>query len=352
MTHTSTVPAPQPVRTGRLTSHGRWARLRRTWLGPALVAPSFILLAVFVYGFIGFTVFISLTQRWNPFNRDTTLRADTLGNYADLFSTPRFQADLRNTVVFTLLFLIASVALGLVLAILVHHVVIGRAFFRSVFLFPYALSFIVTGVVWRWIFTPQTGANLLLRASGASDAYASMTGRPLQPDWITDHRVVGELNGVLESIIPGGTYLHTHVGIPLALIPVVIAAAWQLGGFAMAMYLAGLAAIPDEVREAALMDGAGPLQTYRKVILPMLRPVTLTTVVILGHVSLKIFDLVYAMAGSGVGFSTDVPGIFVYEQMFRALHYNAGAAASIVMLLLVCAVVVPYLARTYAREDS
>ncbi|WP_142213132.1 carbohydrate ABC transporter permease [Streptomyces sp. SLBN-118] len=340
------------TRTGhRRNAPGRWARLRRNWLGPALVAPSFIGVGIFVYGFIAFTVFISTTERWNPFNHDTTVRDGVLGNYSDLFATPRFQADLRNTVVFTLLFLFVSVAVGMALALLVHHVVVGRAFFRSVFLFPYALSFIVTGVVWRWIFTPQTGVNLLLRATGVSSAYQSLTGKPLQPDWITDPDVVGQLNGVMEALIPGGTYLHAKMGIPLALIPVVIAAAWQLGGFAMAMYLAGLAAIPDEVREAAMMDGAGPLQTYRKVILPMLRPVTVTTVVILGHVSLKIFDLVYAMAGSGVGFSTDVPGIFVYEQMFRALRYNLGGAASIVMLLLVCAVVVPYLARTYTRED-
>jgi glucose/mannose transport system permease protein len=353
MTQKTTVPETPPVRrSSRTRRHGRWARLRHNWLGPALVAPSFILICIFVYGFIGFTVFVSLTERWNPFNGDTALRPGVLDNYSDLFATARFQADLRNTVVFTVLFLAAAVVLGLFLAILVHHVVAGRAFFRSVFLFPYALSFIVTGVVWRWIFTPQTGANLLLKATGVSGVYESATGKPLRPDWITDPRIVGDVNGVLEAVIPGGTYLHAQMGLPPALIPVVIAAAWQLGGFAMAMYLAGLAGIPDETREAALVDGAGPVQTYRKVILPMLRPITVTTVVILGHVSLKTFDLVYAMSGSGVGFNTDVPGIFVYEQMFRALRYNLGAAASVVMLLLVCAVVVPYLARTYTREDS
>jgi glucose/mannose transport system permease protein len=130
------------------------------------------------------------------------------------------------------------------------------------------------------------------------------------------------------------------------MIPVVIAAAWQLSGFAMAMYLAGLGTISHDIREAAQLDGASSWRIYRDIVIPLLRPITISILIILGHVSLKIFDLIFAMSGSGPGFATDVPGIFVYEQTFRATRYNLGAAASIVMLLLVSIVIVPYLART------
>jgi glucose/mannose transport system permease protein len=128
--------------------------------------------------------------------------------------------------------------------------------------------------------------------------------------------------------------------------PVIIAATWQLSGFAMAMYLAGLAAISDDIREAASLDGASKFRVYKDIIVPLLKPITISTMIILGHVSLKIFDLIYAMSGSGPGYATEVPGIFVFEQTFRATRYNLGAAASVVMLFLVCLIIVPYLARS------
>ena len=140
-------------------------------------------------------------------------------------------------------------------------------------------------------------------------------------------------------------------GIPLAMVPVAIAATWQLSGFVMALYVGGMATISDEVREAARIDGATEFQVYRKVIIPMLRPVTISVFVILLHVSLKIFDLVYTMSGVGPGFATDVPSIFVFEMMFKATRYNLGSAAAIVMLLLVALVIVPYLVSNL-REES
>jgi glucose/mannose transport system permease protein len=135
------------------------------------------------------------------------------------------------------------------------------------------------------------------------------------------------------------------------MIPVVIASAWQLTGFAMAMYLAGIGTVPMEVREAARIDGATEWQTYRKVVVPMLRPVTVSVLIILGASSLKIFDLIVGMSGRGPGFATDVPGLFVYDMTFGAQRFNLGAAASIVMLLLVCVVVLPYLSRSL-REHA
>jgi len=118
----------------------------------------------------------------------------------------------------------------------------------------------------------------------------------------------------------------------------------------MSMYIAGLATVPNDLREAARIDGATEFQVYTKVVMPLLRPVTVSTAIILGHVSLKIFDLIFAMTGTGPGFATDVPGIFVFDQTFKATRYNLGAAASIVMLLLVALVIVPYLWRNLRRN--
>lgn len=311
------------------------------WLAPLLLAPSLIALFVFVYGFIGFTIWVSMSN-WRSATRDLTLREPLWAVYERLFQTPRFQTDLRNTFVFTILFLLVTVVIGLGLAIVLDQQFIGRPIFRFIFLFPYALSFIVTGVAWRWIFNPETGLNLLFDELGLNRVLAWFGLGPFKPRWLTNPEVWGDLRGW----IPGADGLFTQLGIPWALIPVTIAAVWQLSGFAMAMYLAGLGTISQEVREAAQLDGASTLQMYRQVIIPLLKPVTVSVLIILTHVSLKIFDLIYAMSGSGPGFATDVPGIFVFEQTFRATRYDLGAAASIVMLLCVAFVIVPYLARS------
>jgi glucose/mannose transport system permease protein len=311
---------------------------RRNGFRLIVLVPVLTLVAVFVYGFIGYSVRVSLSQ-WQGLVPNLAVKEPLGKTYSDLMQTARFQADLRNIFVFTLLFLMLAVMLGMALALLVHHALAGRAVFRSIFLFPYALSFIVTGVVWRWIFTPSAGANLLLKAVGIH----------AKPKWITDPQVAGDVSGALEKVLPGGHFIQVQLGIPLAIIPVVFAASWQLAGFAMANFLAALAAMPAELGEAASLDGANMRQYYWHVVLPLLRPVIVVLFVLLGHVSLKSFDLVYAMVGQGPGFATDVPGIFVFDTTFRALRYNTGAAASVVMLLLVSAVVVPYLYRSTVR---
>jgi glucose/mannose transport system permease protein len=260
-----------------------------------------------------------------------------------MFSMPRWHASLRNMFIFTTLFLIGSLFFGLVLAMLLDRKLIGHAILRNVFLFPYALSFIVTGIAWRWIFNPETGINLLFDGLGINHLITSMGGPPFKPGWTTDPAVLFSINGWLGNIFPAVKEMSIQFGIPVALIPVVIAAAWQLTGFSMAMYIAGMSTISPELREAARIDGANEFQIYTSVIMPLLRPVTVSTAIILGHVSLKIFDLVFAMTGSGPGFATDVPGIFVFDQTFKATKYNLGAAASVVMLFLVSMIIVPYL---------
>jgi glucose/mannose transport system permease protein len=220
-----------------------------------------------------------------------------------------------------------------VAALFIHHVAIGRSLFRTVFLLPYALSFIVTGVVWRWIFAPSTGINVFLKAIGIQNP----------PGWTTDPGIVGAINS-----IDIGSPLKIQLGIPVALLPIIFAAAWQLVGFAMAMYLAGLASIPEEHLEAASVDGANAWQRLRHIVLPQLWPSTITCFVLLLHVALKIFDLVVAMSGSGPGFVTDVPGIYIYN--YLTSRYDKASAMALILLGLTLLVVVPYLMRGYRRE--
>jgi glucose/mannose transport system permease protein len=302
---------------------------RERWTAFLMILPSIILLAVFVYGFIGWTTTVAFSK-WDGVEPNYSWAG--LENFKQLFtkvggvSARRFTIDMWNTLFFTVLFLIVCVAIGLLLAILLDQKIKGEGIFRTIYLFPMALSFVVTGVVWQWIFAPGTatrlrGVNALLHSIGL-DA--------LRWKWYTDTNSFGPF----------------HV----ALIPVIIAAAWQMIGYCMAMYLAGLRGIPEELREAARVDGATEIGIYRRIILPMLQPITLSALIVLGHISLKIFDLVYTMTGKGPGFVTDVPGIFMFETTFQGNHYAQGATISIVMLLMVAVVIIPYLIFSLRRE--
>jgi len=301
---------------------------KERWFAVLMILPSIILIAIFVYGFIGWTAVVSVSK-WDGVKPDYSWSG--LNNFREILVgnsvvATRFHIDLWNTFFFTVLFLAVCVGVGLLLAILLDQKVRGEGIFRTIYLYPMAISFVVTGVVWQWVFAPGTasrprGVNALLRAVGLDG---------LTWKWYIDTSSIGPFH--------------------LALIPVVIAAAWQLAGYTTAMYLAGLRGIPEELREAARVDGASEVQIYRRIILPMLQPITLSALIILGHISLKIFDLVFTMTGSGPGFVTDVPGIFMFETTFRGNHYARGAAISVIMLLMVGAVIVPYLVYTLRRE--
>ncbi|HEC35693.1 MAG TPA: sugar ABC transporter permease [Anaerolineae bacterium] len=288
-------------------------------LAIVLISPSVLAIAIFVYGFIAWTTRASVSA-WEGLLPDYTFVG--LSNFANLFRSPRFQIDMRNTGIFTLLFLATCLAIGLLLAILLDQRLWGEGLFRNIYLFPMAISFIVTGVVWRWLLNPATsierlsGLNLLFHQAG------------------------------LDFLI-SKWYTHSTLGIAAIVIP----ATWQMSGFTMALYLAGLRSIPDELREAARVDGASEWQIYRRIILPMLKPVTLSAIIILGHISLKIFDLVMAITQEGgEGYSADVPALNMWYTAFRALRFGQGAAIAIIILLTVAVLVVPYLVYTFRTE--
>lgn len=275
------------------------------------VTPSIVLISVFVYGFIAWTGWISLTN-WRDVFPDFTYVG--LKNYIELFQNLRFQIDFKNILVFTVLFLLSCIVIGIFLAILLDRKVRHENVFRSIYLFPMAVSFIVTGVVWRWILNPGTEA----------------TG-PLGINMILDQIGLGFLKS--------RWYTDPNIGIKA----VVIAAVWQMSGYVMAMYLAGIRGIPNELSEAAQVDGANIWQIYRYVILPLLRPITLGAVIILTHISLKIFDLVVAMTGAGIGFSCDVPALFMYDTTFRGNFFAQGACIATILLISIAILIVPYL---------
>lgn len=278
-------------------------------LAVALVSPSILAIAIFVYGFIGWSARVS-TSAWQGLLPDFSWVG--LTNYAGLFSDRRFLIDIRNTLIFTTLFLAACLLIGFTLAVLLDQRLRGEGFFRGVFLFPMAISFIVTGVSWRWLMNPAQGS----RISGLNLLFDSLGLDFLINDW------------------------HTTAP-PWGIAFIVIPAVWQMSGFTMALYLAGLRSIPEELREAANVDGATSIQVYRFIVLPLLRPVTLSAVIILGHISLKVFDLVVAISGKDI--RLDVPAIYMWTTTFDANNFGRGAAIGILMLLTVALLVVPYL---------
>ena len=286
-----------------------------TVLSVALVTSSILVVAVFIYGFIGWSVRVSLSQ-WKGLTPNYTWEG--FQNYINLFKDPRFHVDIRNTLIFTFIFVAGSLILGLFLAILLDQNLPGEALFRGLFLFPMAISFIVTGVVWRWLMNPALGDRL----SGFNLLFTKLNLDFLVNAW------------------------HTTPGWGIA--AVALAAIWQMSGYTMALYLGGLRAVPDEIREAARVDGASEVRIYMDIIFPLLRPITLSAMIILGHISLKVFDLIMAIAGKQL--PLDVPALYMYQTTFDGYFYWRGAAISIILLVSVATLIIPYLRFTLRSE--
>lgn len=267
--------------------------------------PSLVAVAIFVYGFILWTGYISLVN-WN--DALPTYAFVGLRNFQRLFETERFRLDMRNTSIFAALFIGQCLLIGFALALLLDQKIKGESIFRTIFLFPFAVSSVVTGVAWRWLQAPSSGINTLFDYVGL---------------------------GFLKS----GWYTNPRFGIAA----VTIAATWQMSGYVMSLYLAGLRGISTDIREAAAIDGASGFALYRYIIIPLLTPVTLTAAIILGTYALRLFDITVVMTSSGTGFSTDTPALFMFQTTFQQNHFSQGSAIAFIMLLLALPLIIPHM---------
>jgi glucose/mannose transport system permease protein len=280
----------------------------RDWLQDFLprivLSPSLAIILIFVYGFILFTGYLSFTDsRMLP-----SFEWIGFANYTKLFGLRAWGTAVNNLAVFGSLYIVISCALGLLLAILLDQQIRSEGFIRTIYLYPMALSFIVTGTAWKWILDPGIGLQAVVRSWG----WESFTF-----EWIKDPQ--------------------------MAIYTIVIAAVWQTSGFVMAMFLAGLRGIDNEVMKAAQIDGASTFALYRRIVIPQLRPAFMSAFVVLAHMAIKSYDLVIALTGGGPGTATELPATFMYSYTFTRNQMGLGAASAVIMLMAIAAIMVPFI---------
>ncbi len=277
---------------------------RQHWLPKLVLAPSFVLSFLFIYGLIAWNGYLSLSASRLLPNYEFV----GLEQYVTLFESERWWVALTNLAIFGTLFIGGGMVLGLLLAILLDQKIRAEGVLRTIYLYPMALSFIVTGTAWKWILNPGLGLEKVVQ------------------DWGFD-----------------GFTFDWLVNPDRAIYTVVIAGIWQSAGFVMALFLAGLRGIDDSIIKAAQVDGASLPRIYWRIIIPSLRPVFFSTLMVLAHLAIKSFDLVVALTNGGPGFATDVPATFMYAMAFTRGQIGLGAASATIMLATVAAIVVPYL---------
>jgi glucose/mannose transport system permease protein len=287
-----------------------FARLRR-W-------PEFLVIWVPLLLSAGHVVTFALWTTWQSFTPSTLVPVYGwvgLRNYTAVMATRNWNVAFDNLLLFGSGFVLLSLLTGLVLAILLDQRIRGENVLRSIFLYPIAVSFVVTGTVWSWLLNPGMGVQKLINDLGWTS---------FRFDWLIDR--------------------------DMAIWTIVIAAVWQSSGFAMALFLAGLRSVDADLIKAAQIDGAGPARIYRRVILPTLWPITITVVVIQLQFAITTFDLVRALTGGGPGIATLLPALVVYDFMFQRGLLGRGAAAAVLMLLTLLAVLLPYAAWQYVQR--
>lgn len=269
-----------------------------------VLAPSFLAVLVFVYGFIAWTAWVSLTRsRLLP-----KYEIEGFIQYDRLFAAPRWDTAMNNLFVFGALFIVVSMLLGLLLAILLDQKIRAEGALRTIYLYPMALSMIVTGTAWKWIMNPGLGIEALVRGWGFEG---------FSFDWVVDP--------------------------DMAIYAIVIAAVWQASGFVMALFLAGLRSVDDEIIKAARIDGIPAWRIYSAIVIPSMAPIFLSAFIVLAHLAIKSFDLVIALTGGGPGYATDLPATYMYAMAFSRGDIGQAASSAMVMMMVVFAIVVPYL---------
>ncbi len=276
----------------------------QAWLPRLVLAPSVAISLFFVYGFMLWTFVLSLTSSRMLPSYDFV----GFGQYSRLMANERWWVASTNLMIFGVLFVVICLVIGSLLAILLDQKIRQEGALRTIYLYPMALSFIVTGVVWKWLLNPQLGIQAMVQSWGFES---------FRFDWITDP--------------------------DMAIYTLVIAAVWQASGFVMALFLAGLRGIDDSIVKAAQLDGASLPRIYWRVVMPCLRPVVFSAVMILAHIAIKSFDLVVALTGGGPGYATDLPATFMYAHAFTRAQIGLGSASAMLMLGGVLAILIPYL---------
>ncbi|MDO5606201.1 MAG: sugar ABC transporter permease [Paracoccus sp. (in: a-proteobacteria)] len=274
------------------------------WIPKLVLSPTVAAMVIFVYGFIFYTVYLSFT------NSRMLPSYDLIGleNYTKLWGLSHWHTALINLAIFATLYIVISTVIGLLLAILLDQKIRGEGVLRPIYLYPMALSFIVTGTAWKWILDPGIGLENTMHLWGWDS---------FRFGWIKDRN--------------------------MAIYTVVIAAVWQTSGFVMAMFLAGLRGIDSEIMKAAQIDGASNWNLYRRIVIPLLRPAFLSAFVILSHLAIKSYDLIVALTGGGPGRATEVPATFMYSYTFTRNQMGIGAASAVIMLMTIAAIMIPYL---------
>lgn len=274
------------------------------WLPKLVMAPTVVMILVGFYGYILWTLVLSFTNSsFMPSYKWVGLQ-----QYARLMANDRWWVASQNLLVFGGLFIGVSLVIGVFLAVLLDQRIRREGFIRTIYLYPMALSMIVTGTAWQWLLNPGLGIDKMLRDWGWEG---------FRFDWLVDpDRVVYCL---------------------------VIAAVWQASGFVMALFLAGLRGVDQSIVRAAQIDGASQPTIYLRIVLPSLRPVFFSALMILAHIAIKSFDLVAAMTAGGPGYASDLPAMFMYNFTFSRGQMGIGSASAVMMLGAILMILVPYL---------
>ncbi len=289
--------------------------------GFLLVLPSIVLIGIFVYWFIFQNVSTSLDRVTTKATK-RVVHPGGVENYSQLLGSADYQHALFNLLVLTVVFLAGTMIFGLLWAILLEKGVSAEGVFRSIYLLPMAISFIAAGIVWRWLLAPGQGEQ----ASGLNQLLAMMGLERFQSSWWQS---------------PGS----------LSMAAMAIPAIWQLSGYVMALFLAGFRGISDDQREAARIDGASEWKIYRHVLFPQLSPIALSALIIIGHMSMKMFDLIYAIAGQN-SYKASVPATMMWTQLFQKGDPTGAAVNATILLVLVALIVIPYLMYTNKTEKE
>jgi glucose/mannose transport system permease protein len=296
----------------------RKKHIQNPWGGFFFVLPSIIAMAIFVYGMIGWTLNFSFSNRTSPWKRDNSFAG--FARYTELLQDPEFTHAFSNLLKFTIVFMLGTMISGLIMALLLEKGIKGEGFFRSTYLYPMAISFIAMGTSWRWLMDSAKGET----ATGLNLIFNKMGLDFLENSWYTS--------------VSGSMFAMA------------LPAIWQMSGYVMALFLAGFRGIPDDLREAARVDGASEFKIYRHILFPQLSPTFLTVLIILGHISMKVFDLIYGIASKG--YVTKVLAIYMWQVIFDFQNYAKGAAIAVVILVMIAIVVIPYLIYVNKTEEA